>query len=144
MLQVPAPPPVLPCKPGVILVYRLWCAFVLALWLGVGVHYFLVARGTIEPNWGLIEGALVRNDPAAKAELIAEKRASAIGICAMSGVAVFFYACAAAVPRKPWGWVFGIVAVSGTLLPFIITAFGMVPILIYWGRPEVKRYFGRL
>lgn len=97
----------------------------------------------VEPDLGLIEGALVGNDPKAKAELIAEKREDAIGVCAISLVAVVFYGVAAAVPRKPWGWVVGVVAVGGTLLPFIITAAGMVPILVKWGRPEVKRFFGK-
>jgi hypothetical protein len=143
-LLPPSSPPPLPDKPGVVLAYRLWCALFVALWLGMGLYGFLQARGILEPDLGLIEGALVRNDPAAKAQLIAEKRQDAVGICVVAGLAAVFYGFAAAVPRKPWGWVVGIVAVSGTVLPFIITAAGMVPILIYWGRPEVKRHFGRL
>ena len=144
LLRAVPPPPVIVGKPGVVLFYRLWCALFVVLWLGMGVYGFLEVRGTVEPDLGLIEGALVQNDPAARAQLIAEKREDAIGVCVISAMAVVFYGFAAAVPRKPWGWVVGIVAVSGTLLPFIITAAGMVPILIYWGRPEVKRYFGKL
>lgn len=98
----------------------------------------------VEPDLGLIEGALVGNDPKAKAELIAEKPEDAIGVCVISAMAVVFYGVAALAPRKPLGSVFGIVAISGTLFPFIITAVGMVPILIACCRPEVKRYFGKL
>ena len=138
------PPPLLPGKPGVVFVYRLWCALFVVLWLGMALYGFLEVRGIVEPDLGLIEGALVHNDPAAKTRLIAEKREDAVGLCVIGGLVAVFYGFAAAVPRKPWGWVVGIVAVGGTVLPFIVTAAGMVPILIYWGRPEVKRHFGRL
>lgn len=137
------PPPVLAEKPEVVFWYRLWCLLFVVIWVGMFVYGALEISGKVEPELGLIEGALVRGDPKAKAELIAEKREDAIGVCAISLVAVVFYGVAAAVPRKPWGWVVGVVAVGGTLLPFIITAAGMVPILVKWGRPEVKRFFGK-
>jgi hypothetical protein len=58
--------------------------------------------------------------------------------------AVFFvvFAVALFLPRKPYNWIVGIVMMalgmtSCCFLPFL------VPLLIYWVKPETKAYFGR-
>ena len=58
--------------------------------------------------------------------------------------AVFFivFAVALFLPRKPYNWIVGIVMMalgmtSCCFLPFLI------PLLIYWIKPETKAYFGR-
>ena len=69
------PPPLLPVgKPGVVRWYRLWCALFVLVWLGISWSLFLEARGEIE-NLGIIEGFLVKDDPAAREELLEIGRA---------------------------------------------------------------------
>ena len=130
-------------RPGVVLVFRIWCALFVAVYLGMGAFEILVARGTVGPTFGLLEDVVSRHDKGLRDRLIVEKRAEAPGFAAFVFAIAVCYGVAAAIPRKPWAWVFGIVVLATTVFPFIITAAGMVPLLIYWGRPEVKRYFGR-
>ena len=64
-----APPVILTDRrPGVVTFYRIWCAAFVALYLGFCVTEILAARGTIEPNFGLISNAAGR--PAGSARLI--------------------------------------------------------------------------
>jgi hypothetical protein len=107
------------------------------------VYEIQIARGAIEPDLGLLEGLASKSDPALREKIFAEKRDEAPGVAGFVLLIAAFYAFAAVAPRKPWAWVVGIVALAGSILPFIITAAGAVPLLLYWGRPEVKRYFGR-
>jgi Na+/pantothenate symporter len=64
-------------------------------------------------------------------------------IYAVLGVILFLvFAVALFLPRKPWNWIVGIVMMalgmtSCCFLPFLI------PLLIYWLKPETKAYFGR-
>jgi len=53
-----------------------------------------------------------------------------------------FYVVAALVPYKPWGWVYGLVAICFGLSSCLV--FAAVPLLIYWLKPETKAAFGRL
>ena len=53
-----------------------------------------------------------------------------------------FYGAAPFLPNKPWVWTYGIVAIaigmtSACCLP------ACIPLLIYWMKPETKRYFGK-
>jgi len=130
-------------RPGVVLVFRIWCGLFVAVYLGMCAFEILVARGSVEPSFGLLEDFASRHDKDLRERLIAEKRAEAPGFAAFVFALALGYGVAAAIPRKPWAWLFGIVVLATTVFPFIITAAGMVPLLIYWGRPEVKRYFGR-
>lgn len=50
------------------------------------------------------------------------------------------FALALVLPRKPWSWIYGLVLIclgmtSCCLLPVVI------PLLIYWLKPEVKNWF---
>jgi Na+/pantothenate symporter len=62
---------------------------------------------------------------------------------AVLGVIFFIiFAVALVLPRKPYNWIVGIVMMalgmtSCCFLPFLI------PLLIYWIKPETKAYFGR-
>ncbi len=53
-----------------------------------------------------------------------------------------FYALAAFVPYKPWGWTVGLVAIALGLVSgaFVFAA----PLLVYWFRPETKAAFCRV
>ena len=137
-----APPPLPRLAPtGVLRFFRIWCAGFVAIYLGMAVYGIQIARGAIEPDLGLFEGALVRDDPVARAQLIADKRSDAVGVVVIATLAVIFYGFCAAIPRRPWMWVLGIVAIATTIFPFVITAGGAVPLLLQWTRPGVKRYF---
>jgi hypothetical protein len=138
-----ATPPLLAGRPGVVRVFRLWCALFVALYAGMCLYEVQIACGAIEPDLGLIEGLASKGDPALREKIFAEKRSEAPGVAAFVLAIAGFYVFAAVAPRKPWAWTVGIVALAGSILPFIITAAGAVPILLYWGRPEVKRYFHR-
>jgi hypothetical protein len=53
-----------------------------------------------------------------------------------------FFAVAAMVPFKPWGWTVGLVAICLGLSSCLVVF--SVPLLIYWMKPETKAAFGRL
>jgi hypothetical protein len=123
--------------------YRIWCAAFGALYLGFCVMEILVARGTIEPSFGLLEDFASRHDTNLRERLIAKKRAEAPALAASVFGIALIYGAAAAIPRKPWAWVCALVVLATTICPFVITAAGTVPILVQWSRSPVKRYFGR-
>lgn len=137
------PPPIPGPRPGVVTAYRWWCLLFVLVWAGMSAYSVGIVRGAIAPPLGLIEGAVVSGNLDAQARLIAEKRSDSVGVAVLAGLGAGFYLFAALVPRKPWGWVVGVVAISATVLPFIITAAGMVPLLVNWCRPPAKAYFGR-
>lgn len=141
-----APPPLIAAfqRPKVVVFYRVWCSLFVVLYVAFAVQSILVARGTIEPNFGLLEDYVSRHDPDLRSQWVAEKRADAPGFAAFELAIALLYLAAALVPRKPWAWVYGIVALATTVFPFIITVGGMLPLLFGWVRPEVKRYFGRV
>ena len=61
---------------------------------------------------------------------------------AIGAICFIIFAAALFLPRKPWNWIVGIVMMaigmtSCCFLPFLI------PLLIYWFKPETKAYFGR-
>lgn len=57
-------------------------------------------------------------------------------LLAAAYIAAFF------VPFKPWAWVYHIVLIGiGLTSPCCLPA--SVPLLIYWFKPETKRFFGR-
>mgnify|MGYP001476109940 CR=1 FL=1 len=53
-----------------------------------------------------------------------------------------FYAIAAMVPFKPWGWTVGLIAICLGLSSCMAVA--AIPLLIFWMKPETKAAFGRL
>jgi hypothetical protein len=135
------PPPLPVGKPSMLGFYRGWCWFFVVIWMAMAAYGVFEICHVVDPQLGIIEGLLVKDDPAQHAALIEEKRADAIGVVVLSLIGTALYGVAACVPRKRWGWVVGLIAIIGTFLPFLITTAGMIPLLIAWVKPEVKRYF---
>lgn len=123
--------------------YRLSCGFFALMWLGFVISFILIARGIIDPPLSLFEEFSTANDPAARAEAIAEERQNSVGTDLMSACIAIFYAAAAFTPRKPYGWTIGLIAIIGTFLPFFIPLLLMVPMLRFWIKPETKRFFSK-
>jgi hypothetical protein len=134
-------PPLLETKPPSLRPYRLWCALFVLIYLGMLIYAILVSRGIAEPTLGLITEIVTTDDPVARAQANAEARENAFGGGVVAALGAIFYAFAAFVPRKPWGWSIGLVAIIASVFPFILTAAGMIPLLIRWITPETKRYF---
>ena len=143
--QQPPPIPTQPPagRPGVVLAFRWWCVLFVLIYLCMTTLEILVACNVVEPDLDLIEMAVSHHDPKARAEIIAEKRADAPGFATFCALIAFTYAFAATLPRKPWAWTFGLVIVCTTILPFILTAAGAIPLLVNWIKPAVKLYFNR-
>lgn len=123
--------------------YRLWCGLFVLLYSSLVTYEVLIARGVVGPNLGLIDELTLKADPAERDQLFAEKRRSAVGGAIFGGCGALFYAVAAFVPRRPWGWVIGLLAIIGSILPWFITAAGAVPLLMAWQKPEMKNHFSR-
>ena len=138
-------PPLLPPvggQPKTILFYRGWCLLFVLLYLSFCIYALGVARGDFEPSFGLIEMMVSRDNPSAQAEIVAEKRAEAPGLAVFTGLIALLYGFAAALPRRPWAWTFGLIMICSTIFPYIITAAGAVPLLLYWTKPALKFQFG--
>ena len=153
---IPAAPPVIPAaKPAMppavpragIFNQRMWrlyrggCAFFVAIYLSFIGYSVLIARGVVEPPLTIMEELDTHNDPAARTQAIAEEREKASDLWVPGVIGALFYAAAAFVPRKPWGWTVGLIAVVGMFFPFLITAALMIPLLLFWLKPETKRAF---
>lgn len=53
------------------------------------------------------------------------------------------YAVGLFLPRKPWGWVAGIVLIAIGMTSICCLP-ATIPLLIFWLKPEAKAYFGRI
>lgn len=122
------PPPT--GTPAVVMWFRVYCgflAFMNVLVMGLGI--FIVVAGSSTPE---LREAANGMEPAI--------------IGALYAVLGFAFAVAYSVglfiPRKPWGWIAGIVliALGMTSLCCLPAA---IPLLIFWLKPETKSYFGR-
>lgn len=61
----------------------------------------------------------------------------------IAGLIVFgIYAVALFLPPKPYSWVLGIVLIIFQMTNCLLLPF-LVPLLIYWLKPETKAFFGR-
>lgn len=106
--------------------YRVYCGAMTALYaLVAAVGVFLAAAAPSIP------------DQRPEETLIIGIVYAALGLIFMAvyGIALFL-------PRKPYNWIVGLVMMalgmtSCCLLPFLI------PLLIFWVKPETKAYFGR-
>jgi hypothetical protein len=121
--------------------YRLWCILLSLMWAGFLTYGILSASGVVEPSLGLFEDLFTKNDSAARAKAIAEARDDAVGGAVVAGLGMLFYAFSIFVPRKPSGWMVGLIAIIGSAFPFLITVAGMIPLLIMWVKPETKIAF---
>lgn len=109
-------------RPAVILWYRVYAATTLLLYVGMLVGWTMLNTGD-RPHGP--EAALML-------------------LIVLGAALVFggFYAVAAMVPYKPWGWTLGLVAICLGLSSCLVVA--AVPLLIYWMKPETKAAFGRI
>lgn len=60
----------------------------------------------------------------------------------MGLVFALIYAFGLFLPRKPWGWIFGIVLIALGMTSLCCLP-ATIPLLIFWLKPEAKAYFGR-
>ena len=144
--RIPAiPPPIISPRPGVVLANRLWCGFIAFLHLAVLIYAVLELSGVAGPSTGLIEELVTPKEGPAREALMVEKRQEfreiAPPLMTTSVIGVGFYGFAFFAPRKKSGWVVGLIAITASIFPFCVTWIGMVPLLVLWCKPEVKRYF---
>jgi hypothetical protein len=106
--------------------YRVYCGVMVAIYLSLAAMG--IALTVIRPE---------TNEQSAEEVLI-------MGIIygVLGAVLFLVFAVALFLPRKSWNWIVGIVMMalgmtSCCFLPFLI------PLLIYWLKPETKAYFGR-
>lgn len=106
--------------------YRVYCGAMAVIYL------FAIAFG----------GVLIAYAPETREYSSEETFIMGIFYAALGVVFFIVSAVALLLPRKPYNWIVGIVMMalgmtSCCFLPFLI------PLLIYWVKPETKAYFGR-
>jgi hypothetical protein len=105
----------------------------------------LELNGVVEPSTGLIEELVTPKEGPAREALLAEKRQEfreiAPVLITWSVIGAGFYVFACFAPRKKSGWAVGLIAITASIFPFCATWVGMVPLLVLWCKPEVKRYY---
>ena len=62
------------------------------------------------------------------------------GVLGVVFMAVF--AVGLGLPRKPWGWIYGIVLI-GLGMTSVCCLPATIPLLVFWIKPETKAFFGR-
>jgi hypothetical protein len=118
--------------------------FIALIYLAMCLYAIQIARGRVEPSLGLLEGALTAPGSPERAQIIDEKRKDAPGMAVFTAaIALLYVAAAAAIRRTPSFWVIGLVVLCTTTCPLGLTVAGMVPLIIFWSKPETKRYFNR-
>lgn len=59
------------------------------------------------------------------------------------GIILFLmFAAGPLVPKKTWGWIYGMVLIGISFTSMCCLPFG-IPLLIFWIKPETQRFFGR-
>lgn len=106
-------------KPTVVIWFKFYCALMALIYVAAIFISLSLAFGGFK---GLVIGVI---------------------LAALSAVFVVVSALPIVLPVKPWVWVYGVVLIalgmtSACLLPVCI------PLLIFWIKPEVKRYYGKV
>lgn len=106
-------------RPAVVIWFKLYCGLMALIYIAAILISLSLALSGFE---GLVFGVI---------------------LAALSAVFVVVSALPIVLPARPWVWVYGIVLIalgmtSACLLPVCI------PLLIFWIRPEVKRYYGKV
>jgi hypothetical protein len=106
--------------------YRVYCAVVAALYFFVSVVGIFLA---------LFANQIPDQQP---------QQALITGIAYAVIGAVFFliYLIALVLPRKPYNWIVGIVTIAIGMTSCCMWP-AVIPLLIYWVKPETKKFFGR-
>ena len=73
---------------------------------------------------------------------VTREQAQAIGWAVLATGLVFSAVCVVPIfgPRRPWGWVYGLVIIC-LGMGCLITLPAGIPLLIHWIRPETKEWF---
>ena len=117
----------MPVKPAVWTWYVVYCIAMALLYLGVtvlGVFLLILPEDAVK----------IQDMETVKIQAIA---------CIIVGIPLFFlYLIAPFLPKKPWAWIYGIVMIAFSLTSCCCMVAG-IPLLIYWIKPDVKRFFGK-
>ncbi|MDB6027795.1 MAG: hypothetical protein JWM68_4018 [Verrucomicrobiales bacterium] len=136
-------PPFSPAIEPRLTFYRVWCGVFVLIWSGMLIYSVMTLQGRADPALDFITDMSTLNDPVARAKAFEEVRDESYGAAVVSALGAIFYCVAIFVPRKPWGWTIGLIAILGSTLPFIITLAGAIPLTQLWLKPETKRYFAK-
>src|SRR5574341_1475775 len=115
-------------QPPVVFWYRMFCSALTALYIVVAIAGVAVV---------LYRKELVEDDTPEEFWLF-----YGIFLIVLGVVLLAVYAFGAAMPAKPWTWVYGIVVIALTMTSCCCVP-AAVPVLIYWIKPETQSYFGR-
>ena len=130
-------PPPLPKseQPTVVLLFRVFC-FSFAAFLIFGNAMSLIAG----PKLGLLGEVLSADDPTLRERLLEEERNKNYMMMAVSAIAIPMLLIGGFVPARPWGFVYGLVVLSGASL-FCISLIFTIPLFVFWIKPHSNRYF---
>lgn len=115
-------------KPTVVTWYQVYCCLMMTLYVVVGIG--AVALYLNLDNLGEMEG-----------EDRTMLTIQSLIYVAMSVPLTIFFLVGFLVPRRRWGWIYGIIAIALGLTS-CCTWPATIPLLIYWLKPETKAYFG--
>ena len=114
-----------PVRPGVVTWFKVYCGILCCIYLGIASLSLILFRV-----------------PPEEMDMSAGE-ARGLGIAVLVAGLLFFAVCALPffVEPRPWVWAYGLGLIclgmtSACFLP------ACVPMLIYWIKPEAKRYFG--
>ena len=116
-------------RPAVVVWYRVYCVLMALLYLA------LVVIGVALVALGLMGQEAFDGDPTEAVVM-----GAVYGV--MGFVAFIPFVIGALVPARPWAWVYGIVMICIGLTSCCCMP-ACIPLLIFWIKPETRRYFGR-
>lgn len=124
------PPPSIGTPPVItwFKVYAGLMALLYVLFMGVGI-FLVVAGGTMQE----LDNLRGEVEPVIIGVLY-----TILGL-----VFAVVYAIGLFLPRKPWGWIMGIVLIALGMTSLCCLP-ATIPLLIFWLKPEAKAYFGRV
>lgn len=130
-------PPPLPkqSQPVVVLLFRIFCLG-LAAFLTLGSVISLVS----EPQLGVIDSMISAEDETLRQQLLEEERKKNQIMQGMSAIMIPVLLLGAALPARPWSFVYGLVVLGVSCLLCLPIPF-VIPLFIFWIRPETNRYF---
>jgi len=140
----PILPPIVPARPTVVVLYRVWCGLILIVYMAFAIQEGLTLAGKEPPRLGPIADFISRDNPTLHGQMMAEEREnSIIGLALAVMGSILFGTGAFVCPRSPWAWVWGIVAIVVSVFPLCVSIAGAIPLFIFWLKPATKQYFGR-
>lgn len=107
--------------------YKVYCSFLALMYLGVGFVGLAIVSYSAQ-----LKSPKGMEDPVILGT-----------IYAVLGFALFIpFAIAPFLPRKPWNWIVGILFMAVGLSSCCLWP-ALIPMLIYWFKPETQAYFGK-